>query len=148
MVIHVKKECGHTTDGRTLDECLVYLPNGEYVMTVEAKAMWEKRQPRTLNQNALIHVWFKYIAKAFNAKYGDDYWSADRVKEYFADLFGQDEVTPSGMPWRKPLQTSRLTKKQMYEYMERIQAYVATEEGITVPLPDDDKFAEFQMVYD
>lgn len=147
MVIHITKADGHTTDGRTLDECLAYLPNGEYVATVEPKSQWEKRQPRSLNQNALIHVWFKHLAKAFNAEYGDDYWTADKVKEYFADLFGQDEITPDGKVWRRPLSTSELNKRQMYEYMERIQAHVAVENGITVPLPDDDKFAEFQMVY-
>lgn len=147
MVIHLRKDQGHVTDGRTLDECLAFLPNGDYVATIETKAQWEKRQPRTLSQNALLHVWFKHIAIALNTQYGDDYWNADKVKDYFAALFATDEVMPDGVAWRKPVSTSKMTKKQMTEYMERIQVYMMTEHGIRVPLPDDDRFRDFQLEY-
>lgn len=147
MVIHLLKEEGRITDQRTLDQCCAFLPNGEYVATIEPKAQWEKRQPRTLNQNALLHVWFRHIAIALNQQYGDDYWNADKVKDYFAVMFATDEVKPDGEIWRKPLSTSKLTKKAMTEYMERIQAYVLTEHGIRVPLPDDARWEEFMREY-
>ena len=147
MVIHLKKENGHVTDQRTLDQCCSFLPNGDYVATIETRAQWEKRQPRTLSQNALLHVWFKHIAIMFNTKHGDDYWNADRVKDYFAVMYATDEVTPDGEIWRKPVSTSKMTKHQMTEYMNRIQAYVAVEEGIRVPLPDDEKFKDCQTFY-
>ena len=147
MVIHLLKEDGHVTDQRNLDQCCAYLPNGEYVATIEPKEQWLKRQPRTLSQNALAHVWFKHIAIALNQQYGDDYWNADKVKDYFAVMFSTDEVKPDGEVWRKPVSTSRLTKKQMTDYMERIQAYMLTEHGIRVPLPDDAKFKDFQDIY-
>jgi len=147
MVIHLRKDQGHVTDGRTLDQCMEFLPNGDYVATIETKAQWLKRQPRTLSQNALLHVWFKHIAVAINTQYGDDYWNADKVKDYFAMVYATDEVTPDGKPWRKPVSTSKLTKKQMTEYMERIQAHMLTEHGIRVPLPEDERFKDFQLEY-
>lgn len=147
MVIHLRKDQGHVTDGRTLDQCMEFLPNGDYVATIETKTQWLKRQPRTLSQNALLHVWFKHIAVAINTQYGDDYWNADKVKDYFAMIYATDEVTPDGKPWRKPVSTSKLTKKQMTEYMERIQAHMLTEHGIRVPLPEDERFKDFQLEY-
>ena len=147
MIIHLRKDQGHVTDGRTLDQCLAFLPDGDYVAEVMTKAQWEKRQPRTLNQNALLHVWFKHIAIALNSQHGDDYWNADLVKDYFAIKYATDEVKPDGEIWRKAVSTSKMTKKQMTEYMERIQAYMLTEHGIKVPLPDDDKFKDFQIIY-
>lgn len=147
MVIHIKKENGHTTDGRSLDECMAYLPNGEYVATIEPKAQWEKRQPRTLNQNALFHVWCKYIAKAMLEYTGDERWSPEEVKRHFAWVFGETKVSPDGTMRRDPVETHRLNKKQMHGYMEKIQSYVASECGITVPLPDDDRYKEFTEVY-
>ena len=147
MFIHLLKQDGHITDQRNLDQCCAYLPNGEYVATIEPKEQWLKRQQRTLSQNALAHVWFKHIAVALNSQYGDDYWTADKVKDYFAVMFATDEVKPDGEIWRKPVSTSKLTKKQMTEYMERIQVYMLTEHGIRVPLPDDAKFKDFQEIY-
>lgn len=146
MIIHIKKENGHTADGRTLDECLASLPNGEYVATVEPKAAWEKRQPRSLNQNALFHVWCKHIAKVMWEYTGEESWTPDEVKRHFAWVFGTTRQSPDGTMRRDPVETHRLNKKQMHEYMERIQAYVFSWCGATVPLPDDDKFA--QMSYE
>lgn len=147
MVIHLLKQDGRITDQRTLDQCCAYLPNGEYVATIEPKEQWLKRQPRTLSQNALAHVWFKHIAIALNQKYGDDYWNADKVKDYFAVMFATDEIKPDGEIWHKPVSTSKLTKKQMTEYMERIQSHMLTEHGIRVPLPEDERFKDFQDIY-
>ena len=67
MVIHIHKEDGKVTDQRTLDQCCTWLPNGEYVVTIEPRAQWEKKQPRTLNQNALLWIWFADIANFFNS---------------------------------------------------------------------------------
>jgi len=147
MVIHLLKQDGRITDKRTLDECCAFLPNGEYVATIEPKAQWEKRKPRTLNQNALFHVWCHYIGNALNAKYDTTYWDADKVKAELSVVFATEEVKPNGETWRKPVSTSKMTKRQMHDYMERIQAEMLVEEGITVPLPDDARFKDFQDIY-
>ncbi len=62
-------------------------------------------------------------------------------------LYSTDEVTPEGRPWRKPVSTSKMTKRQMTEYMEKIQAEMLTEHGIRVPLPEDERFKDFQDFY-
>ena len=148
MVIHITKEEGKVGDQRTLDQCCAWLPNGEYVVTFETRAQWLKKQPRTLNQNALFHVWCRYIAKALYEYTGDENWTADMVKKFFAYRFGEGKFTPSGEPYHESVETSKLNKKQMTEYMNKIQAYMLAECGVRVPLPDDEKFKEFQAEYD
>ena len=115
MVIHIHKEEGKVGDQRTLDQCCAWLPNGEYVVTIETRAQWLKKQPR---------------------------------KKFFAYRFGEGKFTPSGEPYHESVETSKLNKKQMTEYMNKIQAYMLAECGVRVPLPDDEKFKEFQAEYD
>ena len=148
MVIHINKEEGKVGDQRTLDQCCAWLPNGEYVVTIETRAQWLKKQPRTLNQNALFHVWCRYIAKALYEYTGDENWTADMVKKFFAYRFGEGKFTPSGEPYHENVETSKLNKKQMTEYMNKIQAYMLAECGVRVPLPEDEMFKDFQMEYD
>ena len=148
MVFHIHKEEGKVGDQRTLDQCCAWLPNGDYVVTIETKAQWMKKQPRTLNQNALFHVWCRYIAKALYEYSGDENWTADTVKKFFAYRFGEGKFTPNGEPYHDSVETSKLNKKQMTEYMNKIQAYMLSECGVRVPLPDDDRFREFQAEYD
>lgn len=146
MIIHLRKENGKVTDGRTLDECLAFLPNGDYVATVETRAQWEKRNPRTLSQNALFYLWCATIANFFNTQYGGD-WDKDSVHDLFCEMFRYPVVLPDGRIVDKWVETSKLTKKQMTEFMNRIQAYMAAEHGMVVPLPDDDRYADFKEVY-
>lgn len=148
MIVHLHKENGHVTDQRTLDSVCGFLPNGDYVATIEPRAQWEKKQPRTLNQNALFHVWCRYIAKALYEYTGDEKYTADTVKKFFAYRFGEGKFTPSGEPYHENVETSKLNKKQMTEYMNKIQAYMLTECGVRVPLPEDEMFKDFQMEYD
>lgn len=147
MIIHLRKDQGHVTDGRTLDQCLAFLPNGDYVAEVMTKAQWENKQPRSLSQNALFYVWCHHIAAFFNATYGDDHWNKDNVHDLFCEMFKQPFVLPNGQVIDKWVETSKLTKKQMTEFMNKIQSYMATEHGATVPLPDDDKYRDFQAEY-
>jgi hypothetical protein len=62
-------------------------------------------------------------------------------------MFKQPFVLPNGQVIDKWVETSKLTKKQMTEFMNKIQSYMATEHGATVPLPDDDKYKDFQLEY-
>lgn len=148
MILHITKQNGHVTDGRTLDECLKFLPNGDYVGEIIPRQEWEKRKPRSLNQNALYHVWCRYVAKILFEYTSDGGWTQDEVKRHFAWVFGEDKVSPNGTVRHDPVETSKLNKKQMHDYMERIQAYVFDWCGIQVPLPDDDKYRDFQAIYD
>lgn len=147
MVIHLHKEDGRVTDGRTLDEALRFLPNGDYVATVETKEQWMKRQPRTLPQNALFWIWCADIANFFNKSYGDDRWNKDNVHDLFCEMFRQPVALPDGRVVDKWVETSKLNKRQMRDFMDKIQSYMATEHGVAVPLPDDDRYADFKALY-
>lgn len=147
MVIHLHKENGHVADGRTLDQCLAFLPNGDYVAEIVTKADWEKRHPRTLSQNALFWIWCADIANFFNHAYGDDSWNKDNVHDLFCSMFRYPKALPNGEVVDKWVETSKLNKKQMTDFMNKIQAYMATEHGVSVPLPDDDKYKDFQAIY-
>ena len=147
MIVHILKENGVVTDVRNINDLCAYMPNGEYVLTIETKAQWERKRPRTLSQNALKWVWFEAISNLFNQQYGDDYWNAQKVHDYFCDMFKKIEVTSDGRPYNVPVRTSKLNKKQMTEFMNKIQGYIAAEHGASVPLPDDDKYADFEAMY-
>ena len=147
MVIHLHKENGHVTDGRTLDNVCSFLPNGDYVAEIVPKAEFDKRKPRTLNQNALFYVWCSHIANFFNKTYGDDQWNKDNVHDLFCEMFRQPVVLPNGQVVDKWVETHKLNKRQMTDFMTKIQGYMATEHGATVPLPDDDKYRDFQILY-
>ena len=147
MVIHLKKENGHVTDQRTIDQCMGFMPNGDYVAEIIPKAQWEKKQPRTLSQNALFYVWCGAIANFFNVTYGDDHWNKDNVHDLFCEMYKQPFVLPNGQVIDKWVETSKLNKKQMTDFMSKIQGYMATEHGATVPLPDDEKYKDFQAIY-
>lgn len=147
MVIHLKKDNGKVTDGRTLDQCCAFLPNGDYVVTIEPRSQWEKKRPRTASQNALFYVWCQDIANFFNTTYGDSMWNKQNVHDLFCEMFKQVEVLPNGQTVMKWVETSKLNKKQMTDFMNKIQEYMATEHGATVPLPDDDRYKDFQNTF-
>lgn len=147
MIIHIKKENGHVTDGRTLDQCCGFLPNGDYVATIEPRAQWEKKRPRTLSQNALLWIWFQDIANFFNTTYGDSMWNKQNVHDLFCEMFKTIEILPNGQIINKWVEISKLNKKQMTDFMNKVQEYMATEHGATVPLPDDDKYKDFHDLF-
>lgn len=147
MVSFVTKSGGMVGDQRTLAHLLSPLPNGEYAVTVEPLAQWKKRQPRTNDQNALMWAYFTDIARLLNSQCGDDYWSSERLHDYFCSVFSVEDVTPDGVVWRKQLRTSRLTKQQMSEFLTKAQAHLAMEFGMNVPLPGDDDYDEFKRNY-
>jgi len=147
MVRHVKKEGGRLTTAETLEQMMSILANGDYAVTIETESQWKKRQPRTLNQNAMLHVWFQHIANALSGEFGDSGWTADDVKRYYAYKFRQAKQMPNGEVIEVSVETHKLNKRQMSDYMARVQADVAAELGIQVPLPDDARYAEFVEMY-
>jgi hypothetical protein len=117
------------------------------VATIEPKAQWEKKQPRTLSQNALLWIWFADIANFFNKTYGDDRWNKDNVHDLFCEMFRSPVVLPNGQLVDKWVETSKLTKRQMTDFMNKVQGYMATEHGVAVPLPEDDMYKDFHEIY-
>ena len=111
------------------------LSNGRYTLTV-AKA----REPRSLDQNALMWLWFTCIeAETGTPKQDvhDYYCRAFLMKEI--DWAGRREIIFSG--------TSRLSKDDMSVFLDKVQADAQTEFGITLPRPEDRFFEEFYQTY-
>lgn len=143
MIARVTKCAGQVDDQRTIGQLLDYLPNDDYVITVESRKDWNRRQGRTNDQNALMWAYFSDIAKVLNNQYGDDYWSSRLLHDYFCNLWRTEEITPDGEVWNKPLRTSQLSKSKMTEFLQRVQAWAATEHGCNIPLPDDEGYDDF-----
>lgn len=148
MVIHTSKIEGEVIDRRTLDEIMRFAPNGDYSITIETRKQWRKRQGRTNDQNALMWAYFRDIARLLNNENGGDYWNAKRLHDYLCSKWPVEEITPDGELWLTPLKTSELTRSQMSDFLHKVQAWMATEYGCDVPLPDDDNYAEFRNFMD
>tara|TARA_Y100000034_G_C6571654_1_gene247787 strand:+ start:49 stop:432 length:384 start_codon:yes stop_codon:yes gene_type:complete len=88
------------------------------------------RRKRSLNQNALLHKWFDIIASDI----GDSPASvkADLKAEFCPAI--ESKVTPGKM---RPLDTSEMNTAQMAEFMNRIEAFAASELAVMLPVPED-----------
>ena len=64
-----------------------------------------------------------------------------------SEMFRQPVALPDGRVVDKWVDTSKLNKRQMRDFMDKIQSYMATEHGVAVPLPDDDRYADFKALY-
>lgn len=144
MIVRVSKAGGQVNDQRSIEQLLAYLPNDDYVLTVETRREWSRRQGRTNDQNALMWAYFADIAKVLNSQYGDDYWDSRKVHDYLCNLWKVEEITPDGEVWSKPMRTSQLSKAKMTEFLQKVQAWLASEHGCNVPLPDDDGYEDFK----
>ena len=145
MTVHVTKTAGSVNDQRSISQLLDYMPNGDYVISIETRTQWARRQGRSSEQNRLLWAFLADIARLLNNQYGDDYWNTQNLHDYICSRFAVEQVTPDGEVWSQPLSTSRLSKAQFTELLKRIQAWLAAEHGCNVPLPDDDNYIEFRQ---
>jgi hypothetical protein len=104
----------------------------------------EYKNPRTLSQNALVHVWFAEIAKAMKLKgftYVQDnqtlYLSEDDVKLMMKHKFlGVKDIVRGNLVIKDQLvQTSSLDKGEMTHFMDQVYHW-AMEKRIYLPIPE------------
>lgn len=114
------------------------IPNGEWILKLE-----KAKKHRSLSQNALLWVWMDILSKEWAEATGE-YFTKDQFKEMFARKFLPID-SPLGVVGRN---TSTLTKEEMTDFMTNIQAYVATEWGITLLGEEDRMFNEWRKQYD
>jgi hypothetical protein len=129
--------CSYWVD--VIDTWLKSIGSGTYVLKLE-----KKQSQRTLSQNALMWVWFDAIAKEFTEA-TDKYYNRDCVKEFFCRKYLPLEL-PNGEVVGGS--TSGLTTEQMSEFMEKVQAYAATEWGISLLNPEDKMFDQWRNQYE
>lgn len=115
------------------------IPNGTWVLKLERKPT-----QRTLSQNALMWVWMDAIAEEWSEA-TDRYYSRDVVKEFLCRKYLPLEMPDGSVVGGS---TSGLTTEQMGEFMDKVQAYAATEWGITLLNPEDKMFEQWRNQYE
>lgn len=126
--------------GGWLASALHMLPNGRYELSVE-----KSREPRSLNQNALMWMWFEGMAKILTEYTGEIYNKMQIHDHYVAKLLRTPDPLQNGEYVVRS--TSRLTKKEMSDFLDAVQADAATEYGITLPSPGDRGYEVFETMY-
>jgi len=100
---------------------------------------------RSLSQNALYWQWMTVIADSVNKRNKTDFKPHEihiRMKHQFLGYdagkkIGNIEIPP------QLFSTSKLTKGQMFHYMDQIDAYWA-ELGVLLPVPTDSVYGEMR----
>lgn len=120
---------------RWLETKLSLLGNGNYTLSIK-KAI----KGRTIIQNNLMWMWFECIAQETGNTKEDihDYYCSKFLKRYI-EINGEIVETVGG--------TSNLDTVAMTNFLNNVQADVASELGITLPTPDDLHWSEFEDIY-
>lgn len=111
------------------------LRNGRYTVTIA-----KEKQPRSLDQNALMWLWFTCVSDETGTPVQD-------VHDYYCAKFLRKQISWNGITRTIIEGTSKLSKERMTEFLNLVQADAATEFGITLPNPDDRYFEEFLQHY-
>lgn len=116
----------------------------------------EYKNPRTLSQNALVHVWFAEIAKAMKLKgftYVQDnqalYLSEDDVKLMLKDKFlGYRDIVRGKMVIKDQLvSTKKLDKGEMMRFLDEVYGW-AFDRGIQLKTPEDSEYMKLRRKQD
>lgn len=129
------KEKGEVTMDKSFDFLCSQLRNGRYRVTIERYT-----EPRTLNQNALMWMWFTCIEHETGTPKQD-------VHDYYCNLFLRRTAVIKGRETVIAGSTSKLNTLQMKDFLNKVKADAATELGITLPLPQDRFYQEFINEY-
>ena len=104
-----------------------------------------KRGHRTLSQNALYWMWMREIADFINIRKGTDF-SADEIHTKMkVDFLGFDDAKMIGST-HVPQQiksTKKLTKSEMFVFMQQIEAWAAGV-GLHLTRPDDSQYDQLK----
>lgn len=130
-----EKKDGKVTWQHSLEYMVSKVPNGVY--TVELK---RKQEERSVNQNALMWMWLKCIEDETGMDKND-------LHDYYCAKFLARRIDHNGRFYTVNNGTSKLTKAQFTEFLEKIQIDAAAELGITLPLPADRFYQEFVNQY-
>ena len=139
--IEFRKTKGETLDVSALlkwvERHINWLGNGLYELKIAKKV---KR--RSLPQNRLMWMWFACIGQ-------DTGQSVDDIHDYYAYKFLPRYITDleTGSMVRVPGHTSTLTTEAFTDFLNQVQADAATELNITLPLPDDLAWEEFEAQF-
>lgn len=125
------KKNGAVSMDKSFDYLCSRLSNGEYTVKIVRKT-----KPRSVNQNALMWMWFTCLEASTGQPKED--WH-----DYYAAKFLSRQAAIGNKYVWVPGRTSQLNSLQMTEFLNKVQADAATEFGVNLPLPADRFFADF-----
>lgn len=111
------------------------LRNGRYTVSIV-----RERQPRSLDQNSLMWLWFTCIEQETGTPRQD-------VHDYYCAKFLRKQISWNGTIRTVVEGTSKQSKERMTVFLNEVQADAATEFGITLPNPEDRYFEQFYQTY-
>lgn len=120
-----------------LDKSIKYLQNGLYTIKIVGKS-----RNRSVAQNRLMWLWFACIEQETGQEAMDvhDYYTLKYLSREIVDL-------RTGLLVRVGGHTSTLTSEAFTDFLNKVQADAATELGITLPIPEEEGFEEFEETY-
>ena len=109
--------------------------DGRFVYCVDIK---KHREARTKSQNAMMHMWFTFMAKQHYLN-GSGMFTAKAWKVMLKEKFLGEEVIelPDGRRRAETKHTADLSVKEMSEFLETIDHFVGAEHNIQLPHPHD-----------
>lgn len=111
------------------------LRNGKYLVTIT-----KHKEPRSIDQNALMWMWFTCIEMETGTPKQD-------VHDYYCRKFLRKTIMWNGRTEVVAEGTSKQSKERMTVFLNQVQADAATEFGITLPTPEDRYYDEFKEQY-
>ena len=138
MEATIIKKDGKATMDKDFNFMLSLLRNGEYTLTIKRKT-----KPRTLDQNALMWMWFRCVGGALREFTGEAYWSTKEGVETIHDLYctkGERTELARG--------TKGLSTMEMSHFLDAVKTDIMTEYGIQLPLPTDQYYSAFAAEYE
>lgn len=122
--------------GQPIELMFNLIANGEYTLEIKKKV---KR--RTVDQNALMWMWFTCIEDETGTLKQD-------VHDYYCKKFLRRIVVINGKEEVVVRTTSKLNTAEMTVFLNKVQADAASEFGIRLPSPDDQFFNAFTNRYE
>lgn len=122
--------------GQPVELMFGLVTNGEYTLEIKKKV-----KKRTVDQNALMWMWFTCIEDETGTLKQD-------VHDYYCKKFLRRVVSFNGKDEVVVRTTSKLNTAEMTTFLNKVQADAAAEFGIRLPSPDDQFFNAFTNRYE
>lgn len=135
QTVTVRKVDGRVTTDIDLGYLFSTLKNGTYTITIKRAS-----EKRSISQNDLMWMWFACIERETGTPKNDVY-------NFYTKKFLQKVVQVGDRLERCVESTSQLNKERFTEFLNKVQADVASEFGIQLPIPEDRYFEQFYQTF-
>lgn len=135
QTVTVRKVDGRVTTDIDLGYLFSTLKNGTYTITIKRAS-----EKRSISQNDLMWMWFTLVERETGTPKNDVY-------NFYTKKFLQKVVQVGDRLERCVESTSQLNKERFTEFLNKVQADVASEFGIQLPIPEDRYFEQFYQTF-